>query len=121
MKHNILEQVYLGTNGSHDIISSDLDVDIKQGNNMSESLEIQIEIEGVEFDARVEFDYDPGFPGNTSGPMESCYPPEPEEWEPTKLEIFNDDEWHDATFLIRRTEEQLIELIQTAQLDSAEE
>jgi hypothetical protein len=36
---------------------------------------------------RCEFDYSPADPGNTSGPVENCYPPEPEEFELTSFAL----------------------------------
>ena len=63
---------------------------------MSEIEEIQIEIEGVEFEARVEFNYTPGRDAVLFALPEDCSPEEPEEFELTQLEIMIEDSWQDV-------------------------
>ena len=52
------------------------------------------------FELEIEFDYNPGDPGRTSGPPENCYPPEGEEFEITAA-IMIEGRWRlDVTSLI---------------------
>lgn len=51
---------------------------------------VQIEINGCEFDANCEFEYDAGEPAKLTGLPENCHPGEAPEIAPIKLEVYFD-------------------------------
>ena len=53
---------------------------------MKRKNQVEIEIGGQTL--LCDFDYSPGDPGVTSGPVESCYEPEPEEFSVTCVKLF---------------------------------
>ena len=53
---------------------------------MTRKNQVEIEIGGQTL--LCDFDYSPGDPGVTSGPVESCYEPEPEEFSVTCVKLF---------------------------------
>ncbi len=67
-----------------------------------------IEINGVDFECKIEYTYRPGDPGKTHGRPEDCYPPEDLEIEIQSLKIFTgklvsnktEKVFYDADFLL---------------------
>lgn len=77
-------------------------------------LELTGEIGG--FEVRFHGTYSPGDPGQTSGPPERCYPPEPEEFDLEKVELVT--AWSDSKGCVTKIID-ITDLVQELNWDAA--